>query len=270
MQSTYLEKKYKDGDRNPVLLKNYAAYLSSCYQTEKLNKIVDEWFAAPTVDYTSDISMNFLEKYVKNIDQKAFTNLVENRQKFTSIYGKERIDCKLCDMYFNALSRLVMTGIYNKERFSQSEYENLLATVRKQDFLGKSFLMDKITILDLIRKEKYDEAAKIADELPSKPELTEKEILDFYLTLSRFADRTIENPAWIKHALTYSQYIAYNTEDRMNAEAHYNYATLLEKAIKASPAGKDIAPASFFGEPKYGKKTYNMRSAKLKSKPVKK
>jgi len=270
MQSTYLEKKYKDGDRNPELLKSYAAYLSSCYQTEKLNKIVDAWFAIPTVDYTSEVSMNFLEKYVKDIDQKAFINLVENRQKFTSIYGKERVDSILCDLYLNRLTAILMNSIWDKDRFSQKEFDLLLSTVQKQDFIGKSFLLDKITVLNLLRMEQYNEAAKIADELPSKPELTEKDILDFYQQLARLAERTIENPVWIKHALTYSQYIAYNTEDRTKAEAHYNYATLLEKAIKTSPAGKDIAPASLLDRPKYGKKTYNMRSSKLKAKPTNK
>lgn len=270
LQSINLGKKYTSGDRDPLFLRNYAAYLASCYQTEKLNEIVDEWFSAPAVDYTSELSMEFLDKYINGADHKAFANLVENRDRFNTIYGKERVDRKLCTVYNNNLSNILLTGIYNKDRFSLGKYDSLLVVVKKQDFAGKSFLMKKAEVLDLLRRELYDEAAKIADELPAEPESNEKDILDFYRTLTGLADRAIENPLWIKHALTYSQYIAYNTEDRNNVESHFNYALLLEKAIRASANGKDIAPVSVLDGPKYGKKTYSLRSTKLKSKPKRK
>jgi hypothetical protein len=268
-RSFNLEKRYASGDRDSILLKNYAAYLSSCYQSEKLNELVDSWFSRADVAFTSELSMEFLEKYVKKADHVAFQNMLTNREKYNSAFGKDRIDAKLYSIYNSSLTNLLMNGIYNNERFAKDQFDILSTQFNALDFKGKEVISRKMQILDLLRNKSYSEAALLADELPADSSFSEKEIIDFYSTLASLAERVIENKEWLKSALTYSQYIAYNTPERDDVDIHYRYAMLLEKAIKQSEAAKEIAPASIIDAPKYGKKSYSLRSSKLKAKPKK-
>lgn len=268
-RSFNLEKKYASGDRDPLFLKQYTAFLSSCYQTEKLNEIVDSWFSRSNVDFTSEQSMEFLEKYVKNAEHVAFQKLLANRAKYNSTFGKDRVDAKLYAIYNSSLTNLLMNGIYNNERFAKGKFDSLNTQFKNISFAGKECISKKVQILDLLRKKSYGEAAALANELPSDSSFSEKEIIDFYSVLSSLAERVIDDKDWLKSALSYSQYIAYNDPDRNNYEIHFNYAMLLEKAIKQSSVASEFAPASITGTPKYGKKSYSLRSSKLKAKPKK-
>ncbi len=267
LRSAFLEKQYNSGKRDVQLIKNYAAYLSSCYQRAELQKLTDEYFSDPDVVYTSELSWEFIEKYVNSIDHVGFKNLIKNRDKFQTLYGIEHIDKKILTLYSNKLTSTLVNGIYNKDRFSESDYDAILATVKKENFDGKAFLLQKVEILNLLRNKKYAEASKLADELPADSTISKEDLFIFYQTLSNFTRYTIKDPIWIKYALSYAQYLAYNSDEPQKAEFHYAYAILLEKAIRASSAGNDYVPNGILDGPKYGKKEYSLRPPGLKPKP---
>ena len=162
-----------------------------------------------------------------------------------------------------------MNGIYNAERFNQAQFESLYKKVKSIWFTGKEFLLQKIDVLDYFRRKNYAEAAAIADKFPSDKFIPIQEILDFYQQLL-FLSRNNEEKDWILRALTYARFIAYNdVENRSKAEIHYNYASMLEKALRLSVADTSIFPPSLLKTPAYGEKEYTLRSGKLKPKPKK-
>lgn len=268
-QSVFLEKQYQSGVRTPELIENYTAYLKSCYKTEELNEVINEYFSSPNTDPTTLLSWTLAEKYVHQLDNKVAQALITNRAKLTSLYGKEKVEGKLTKLYSGALSSVIMSGIYNKDRFNENEYNALYEKAKQENLAGSDFMLKKADVLNLLRKQEYKQAALIADELPSMAEVPSSEIIDFYRTLVFLSSRTIDTPEWIKYAITYAQYIAYNAEERRNVEDHYDYAVMLEKVIRNAASAKDIAPASIIEGPKYGKKEYSLRSSKLKPKPRK-
>jgi thiol-disulfide isomerase/thioredoxin len=263
-RSCAMEKRYVAGDRNPLLLKNYAAYLSSCYQSEKLDTLVNQYLSVSEAGLKDSLAWHFFTRYQKGCESVPFDYLLQNKEALTPLYGKEAVDKKIGDAFFFDLNRLLMNGIYNADRFDQAQFESLYKKVDAILFAGKEFLLKKVDVLDYFRQKKYAEAADIADQFPSDESVPMQEIFDFYGQLV-FLSRNNEEKEWILRALTYARFIAYNdVENRSKAEIHYNYASMLEKALRLS-----ASDASVFQTPVYGEKEYTLRSGKLKPKPSK-
>lgn len=268
-RSTWLEQQYRAGIRTPLILKNYADYLSSCYQRELLDTITRKYLEGVSHELTDTLAWYLFNHYQSGSSSKEFSYMLANRELLTGRYGIDEVDKKIRTGYEYDLNRLLMQGIYNKDRFSQAEYEALLARVSGMRFSGKDLMLAQLKVLDLYRQQRYEEAASVADKIPAYPGISEKDILDFYGRLI-FLSRNNDDIIWIGRALNYARYIAYNDEvKRAKAEIHYNYAEMLEKYLRLLATSGQKIGTTILKLPEYGKKEYSLRSADLKPKPLK-
>lgn len=265
-RSVYLEAAYQSGNREKPLLSSYARYLSSCYQREKLDTLVTDYLATHAL--TDTLAWRFFTQYQQGTRTPQFERLLADRKQLEDRHGNAAVNDKLCTAFEADLLQLQSRGVYQPERYEAGRFDSLWSLVEATDFPGKAFLKAKVSVISLFRQEKYDEAADIADSLPGHPEADKVGILEFYRSLLFFT-RTTESVDWIKRALTYARYIAYNDEEnRSKAEIHYNYASLLERFL-GSTVDQPVAVPALAEQPKFGEPTYTLRPVGLKQKPKK-
>ena len=265
--SVWMEEAYAKGNRDKQLLRNYAAYLASCYQRDALAELVNTYLTGPAMNLSDTLAWRFFVEYQQGTETEQFRELLANREGLIRQYGKDQVDAKLLAAFEYDLTRLQSQGIYNAERYDSAKYAALSKSVSAIDVEGRDLLLKRVSVLDLFRRKQYSDAADIADGLPGQPGADKAMTLAFYNQLM-FYSRNVEDVEWIGRALNYARYIAYNDEEnRAKAEIHYNYATMLEKFIRLTDGQARSLPA-LSAEPVYGEKNYTLRPASLKAKPA--
>ncbi|MEN7546477.1 thioredoxin family protein [Rapidithrix thailandica] len=270
-QSVRLKKQFAGGERSPEFLYTYVRYLASCYKREEIQEIVTEYFTQPNVELTDTLSWYFTREFVRGTDSPQFQHLLDNRDTYAGLYGQEEVDKKIATEYSYDANGAVYPGIYRPENFDEAYYQKTMEKIKKAaNFPGKHFLLKRVHVLYLLGKGKYQEAADHADAMLTTEAVKQKEILSFYYSLTTLTLHQMDDPKWVKRCLQYAQYVAYNDPERDNVSIHFNYARMLEKAMKAASCAKEIAPEAVLAKPQHGKKEYNLRSPKLAPKPKRK
>ena len=97
MQLMTLNKKYDEGDRSEQFLYNYAFALSNAYQDQmKIAEVTTAYLdTQKDEDLTNEKNWKVIDKLLYNINSHAFKYLEENKDKFSSKYGEEKVDKKI-------------------------------------------------------------------------------------------------------------------------------------------------------------------------------
>lgn len=170
---------------------------------------------------------------------------------FCQLFGKKNVDEKLA---------------------KETVYGNLSEIESLCNFDGKDFNCEMIRINKATRDKKYDEAIKRIDTMIANPKVDQQKLINslkFIARLSYYmADELPEE--WFNKCVEYLRYIAYNDNNRDDANIHFEYAVGLEKMLDHARKNGGKVPSFITSEPTYGKKSYSMRPAALKQKPKRK
>lgn len=246
--SVYFKEQVTKGNTTPSFLLSYANYCASRYMQSEVDKIVKDLALNPDYSLNNKDVWTFFNGFLTGYKNPYFQMLVKDYSHFAELYGKETVDAKL----------------YKELNFCMDE--SILSAA--PDFKGKSFLLVKNKAEQLIRQEKYEQAAAIIDELLVSPKDYQEAICQFLEFNTRFALKGGTTDFWKKKCIEYVRYVAYNHPNRDYANVHYTYAALLEQLITSDPEAAKRLPKEIVQKPKYGNAEYTMRSPKLAPKNI--
>lgn len=93
-----LEEKYKAGDRNPELVRNYMRALSTSMQPYE--EVMTEYFKTqPQEEWTNNENASLIVDLVFDPKSDLFRYMVANRDKFAEIKGEKAVDDKIFNAY---------------------------------------------------------------------------------------------------------------------------------------------------------------------------
>ncbi|MEF9986911.1 MAG: thioredoxin domain-containing protein [Bacteroidales bacterium] len=237
--SVYLEKARAAGNKEAEFLLAFANYCGSCYRRDEALEAAQELVKINGYGLDNPKVWDLFVKFISGRENTLFTNLAANVDKYRTIYGAQKVDKKL---------------------FAECSYvpdSKLWATL--PSFNGKEYLIKKEEANLALREKRYEQAAKIYDELMANPG-NFKEDLCRSLTFTARSNQYGEHPAfWHDKCLEIARYVAYNNPNRDDVQIHHEYAKQLE--LKLQRLNTPLAT------PVNGAKEYSMRPADLKQKP---
>ena len=238
--SVYLMEQQKAGNTKPEFLLDYAYYAASRYNRTESEKCAEQLITKPKV-------WALFVKSIHGRDNKLFKMLCSDIDKYRKIHGTQAVDSKL---------------------FKECNYcPDAAELAAIPDFEGKTFLTRKNEADRLISAEKYEEAARLIDQMVADPGAFREELCIYFRFMTRSATYKDYPEFWKEKCLEYSRYMAYNMSNRDDATTHFDYANQLEHFIRTNPEIQKHLPEFLQNQPKYGVKEYSMRPEKLKAKP---
>ena len=245
-RSVYLDENYQKGNREAQFLIDYITYYSSIFASKNVNTAFEELMkgGAKLTDKkvwdVFDLAVQGVTPYLKEVS--------DNYDQYCKLYGKEVVDAKLS---------------------KETQYGDLEAIENLCEYEDKALNCEFIRINLAVREKKYDEAIRRIDGLIANKAMNQQKVIDKLKYVARinpyYSDEMPDN--WYFKCVEYVRYIAYNNQDRENANVHFEYAAALEDMMKrVAKSGKKI-PAYLLKAPTYGNDQYNMRPHDLKFKP---
>jgi tetratricopeptide (TPR) repeat protein len=104
-------------------------------------------------DWSSDKNMKFIFDFVNNPDSKSFRYLIENREKFERLFGKEQVQITVQILIYNKLYQGV-------PRPSLDESINLFKLINEQSATEMAYEYYLSRIYDECKEEDYQKIAK--------------------------------------------------------------------------------------------------------------
>ena len=245
--SVYLMEQQKAGNTKPEFLLDYAYYAASRYNRTESEKCAEQLITKPGYSLENPKVWALFVKSIHGRDNKLFKMLCSDIDKYRKIHGTQAVDSKL---------------------FKECNYcPDAAELAAIPDFEGKTFLTRKNEADRLISAEKYEEAARLIDQMVADPGAFREELCIYFSYLSRSATYKDFAEFCYDKCLEYSRYMAYNMSNRDDATTHFDYANQLEHFIRTNPEIQKHLPEFLQNQPKYGVKEYSMRPEKLKAKP---
>ncbi len=240
--SLYLEQQRSAGNTDPKFLIDYAYYCSSVYRNNDVLAVIAQLSQINGYGLENRAVWDLFVTEVKGSDNVFYKDLVLNIDKYRSMYGVEAADSK----------------IYSETRYIR----DIDALTALPDFNGKDVISLQVKLNNALNSEKYEEAAKIADELMDYSGPYYKDVCGSLYFTGRSNLYGGCPDFWSDKCLEISRYVAYNHPDRDDVSYHQTYAVQLEKKLERS--GNSLS------EPAFGTKEYSLRPSDLKPKPIKK
>ena len=245
--SVYLMEQQKAGNTKPEFLLDYAYYAASRYNRTESEKCAEQLITMPGYSLENPKVWALFVKSIHGRDNKLFKMLCSDIDKYRKIHGTQAVDSKL---------------------FKECNYcPDAAELAAIPDFEGKTFLTRKNEADRLISAEKYEEAARLIDQMVADPGAFREELCIYFRFMTRSATYKDYPEFWKEKCLEYSRYMAYNMSNRDDATTHFDYANQLEHFIRTNPEIQKHLPEFLQNQPKYGVKEYSMRPEKLKAKP---
>lgn len=252
LSSIYLDATYEKGSYDRNFLVSYIEFKKSSGARELAGNMFDELVNKMGAKLTEPETWRLFTEVVTGYDNPYLMEVSSNYDKYVALYGKKAVDEKLKGL---------------------TSYAPLDMFPKLCNFQGKEQNIATIQISKAVMAKEYEKATTLIDAALVNKDFDQQELirsLSFSVRISPRYD-TDEIPfEWIAKKVEYLKYIAYNHENRDDAQIHFNYATglnyLLERSLKE---GKTI-PQSIVEIPKIGKAEYDTRPAKLKQKPKRK
>ena len=245
--SVYLMEQQKAGNTKPEFLLDYAYYAASRYNRTESEKCAEQLITKPGYSLENPKVWALFVKSIHGRDNKLFKMLCSDIDKYRKIHGTQAVDSKL---------------------FKECNYcPDAAELAAIPDFEGKTFLTRKNAADRLISAEKYEEAARLIDQMVADPGAFREELCIYFRFMTRSATYKDYPEFWKEKCLEYSRYMAYNMSNRDDATTHFDYANQLEHFIRTNPEIQKHLPEFLQNQPKYGVKEYSMRPEKLKAKP---
>ena len=206
-----------------------------------------------------------------------FTGASALDPKKTSVYLMEQQKAGntkpefLLNYAYYAASRYNRTQAVDSKLFKECNYcPDAAELAALPDFEGKTFLTRKNEADRLISAEKYEEAARLIDQMVADPGAFREELCMYFRFMTRSATYKDYPEFWKEKCLEYSRYMAYNMPDRDEAITYFDYLSQLEHYLNTHPEIQQQLPDCLKNKPKYGAQELSMRPAQLKQKPKKK
>lgn len=242
-RSFRIDEKYNSGDRSRALLTDYINYYASIYKHEKVNTAFDELIATGAKLYEPEVWTIF-DEHIKGLTPY-LTEVSDNYSDYCAKLGKDAVDAKLS---------------------KETQYGDAERIAALCDFNGKEFNLKLMNINNLLRSQDYQKAAGEIDALIADSTIDRQTLIDRMKFMVRLSYKHEEMPDfWFEKCVGYLRFIAYNNNERDDAQVHQQYADALEKLI----ARKKFAAPVVTDTPTAGKEVYDMRPADLKQKPRK-
>lgn len=249
-RSGYLQKQRKAGNTQPEFLFNYARYAASRYDRNTSQECAEQLIRIPRYSLENPEMWNFFIKSIHGRDNKLFKTVCADIEKYRQLYGTKVVDNKL---------------------FQECNYcPDAAELAALPDFQGKTFLIRKNDADRLIQAEKYEEAARIIDQMIADPGDFQQELCTYFRFMCRQSVYKDFPPFWQDKCLEYSRYMAYNMPDRDEAITYFDYLSQLEHYLNTHPEIQQQLPDCLKNKPKYGAQELSMRPAQLKQKPKRK
>ena len=248
--SVYLMEQQKAGNTKPEFLLNYAYYAASRYNRTESEKCAEQLITKPGYSLENPKVWALFVKSIHGRDNKLFKMLCSDIDKYRKIHGTQAVDSKL---------------------FKECNYcPDAAELAALPDFEGKTFLTRKNEADRLISAEKYEEAARLIDQMVADPGAFREELCIYFRFMTRSATYKDYPEFWKEKCLEYSRYMAYNMPDRDEAITYFDYLSQLEHYLNTHPEIQQQLPDCLKNKPKYGTQELSMRPAQLKQKPKKK
>lgn len=249
-RSGYLQEQRKAGNTQPEFLFNYARYSASRYDRKTSQECAEQLIQMPGYSLENPEMWNFFIKSIHGRDNKLFQAVCSDIEKYRKLYGVQAVDSKL---------------------FQEANYcPDAAELAALPDFNGKTFLIQKNDADRLIQSEKYEEAARIIDQMLANPGDFQQELCMYFRFMCRQSVYKDFPPFWQDKCLEYSRYMAYNMPDRDEAITYFDYLSQLEHYLNTHPEIQQQLPDCLKNTPKYGAQELSMRPAQLKQKPKRK
>ena len=229
---------------------DYAYYAASRYNRTESEKCAEQLITKPGYSLENPKVWALFVKSIHGRDNKLFKMLCSDIDKYRKIHGTQAVDSKL---------------------FKECNYcPDAAELAAIPDFEGKTFLTRKNEADRLISAEKYEEAARLIDQMVADPGAFREELCIYFRFMTRSATYKDYPEFWKEKCLEYSRYMAYNMPDRDEAITYFDYLSQLEHYLNTHPEIQQQLPDCLKNKPKYGAQELSMRPAQLKQKPKKK
>lgn len=130
-------KRYAEGERGADFLKLYLPTLSSAYMSEEVGKVAGEYLNVLSLDeLATKENWDLLNRYIEDPLSAALKLVMENREKFYLIAGKEVVDYKLEKSIASAVAVLSAWRPGNETAFDEKRNRELMAYLQQIDFSG--------------------------------------------------------------------------------------------------------------------------------------
>jgi len=124
------EKKYNEGNRDPLFIRTYLARLSDAYMP--LNDVLDKYFASlKDEEKLTQANWNIIFNYVNDMNSQEFGFLIKHGKEFEKISTKDSVDSKISDVYLQALVQLTRNA-----QMTDENYNALKLKIKQSGFAG--------------------------------------------------------------------------------------------------------------------------------------
>lgn len=165
--SVYLMEQQKAGNTKPEFLLDYAYYAASRYNRTESEKCAEQLITKPGYSLENPKVWALFVKSIHGRDNKLFKMLCSDIDKYRKIHGTQAVDSKL---------------------FKECNYcPDAAELAAIPDFEGKTFLTRKNEADRLISAEKYEEAARLIDQMVADPGAFREELCIYFRFMTRSA-----------------------------------------------------------------------------------
>ncbi|MCX6286839.1 MAG: thioredoxin domain-containing protein [Bacteroidetes bacterium] len=115
--ATY-EKRYSQGENNPVFIYNYLKVLSDAYRPVDV-PLIKYLSAQKESDLVNNANWKIVFSFCNNMDSKEFNFMLTHRQEFVKAHGKDSVNAKFYNVFFKAIMDLGRSGMMNDSSYSR-------------------------------------------------------------------------------------------------------------------------------------------------------
>ena len=150
---TGFTKRYEAGERNGEFLGRYLAALASAYMQEEQGKVASEYLNTLSEEQlATKENWDLVKKYVSDPLSGPLKKVMQNRDKFYAVAGKEVVDYKLDNSIMGATMALTHWRPGMGQTFDEKRNEELIGYLLSVDYAGVPAALAQLYTAAYIRK----------------------------------------------------------------------------------------------------------------------
>lgn len=223
-------KRYDNGERTPVFLKDYATKLAEAYDKRK-GQVAEEYLATQT-DWLTEENLEFLYKNTDGPDGKLFPFLVKNKKAYEKISNAAEVDAKI--------QGILVDKIFNEKDLPTLTYADSLIQLvydKQADKMSKKYRID-------FARMKGDRAV-FADAAVQYLKKYDKDAAELNEIATTFFEQ-IDDKKMLKKAISWSKKAV--KLDKNSGVNYLTLANLYNKINKKSKAITAVETAIYVGK----------------------
>lgn len=146
-------KRYEAGERGEQFLSAYLAALSAAYMAEEQGKVAAEYLNSLSEEQlATKENWELVKKYVSDPLSEPLKKVMQSRDKFYAVAGKEVVDYKLDNSIMGATMRLAAWRPGMDQVFDEKRNEELIGYLLSVDYAGAPAALAQLYTAAYIRK----------------------------------------------------------------------------------------------------------------------